>query len=871
MDDLIKLIKSKLQAHFIHAKIVVQPNSIKGINLKIVDESFQEDFITREHLVFSFLESENVINDRSIFSFLELLTPEEEELFGTPLQDFEPSSLPFWNNAVAKRAGKRNIEFREDQSYDNPPIISFYSYKGGVGRSTSLVATARTLAKRGKMVIAIDMDLEAPGLTELLSARLQTERNKGGLVELLNRLENQETLDIRSYLVESEQNLYLLPAGELNSYYLSQLGTINLNRYYRLETNPILTLFKKLQSLEPKPDFILVDSRTGLTDISAPLLFNLSDMSVVVFSPTNQHELGFDLLVKGILNSKNLRNLTTELRFVQSMIPPSDKDSKVIQNRGLEWVKDYVEEISNIRNENGQNPLDLVAEDIITKVFYNEEIAYSNNMLDDKLLPAYQGVADWIENLTTDLGESLFASEGISLIDYKTDLLKDVKIQSGIAEDQPNLPEIYVKTSAYRKAIEPITSLILGRKGTGKSALIRMLQEHFGEDGITIRHSRPNKDNYHLPKDDLRYIEDILPETNWELYWGLFVLLKIIEKKNDVLGVVADEQIEDFVKKCLKNQSRLELIKSLEQVLPSPLLSARLHEIYRRINNYLERPLGLLWDGLDRDFGIEQEQRVRRDKLIIGLFDFWNMIQTHINIQVKISIRKDIWDNLIFENKSHFYGRTVTLEWAKIEDYYKTLLKQVYEGSIKQFLKQKYYETYKNNLIDEVDHWSEEQVIFCFNALVSERMKGGKTTYTKNWVWLRLADGKGNHSPRLLFQLFDQALTLETEINVHSPYDRSLIRPRMLIEAFPNVSEEALKSLLEEYEELRTIQDAVSGKLAPFDASSLSVNFESDLFETAVEAGLLVIYEKDSEGDPIRLTVPDLYLKGLNMTRKGQA
>src|SRR5262245_1267249 len=43
-------------------------------------------------------------------------------------------------------------------------VITFYSYKGGTGRSMALANVAWILASNGKRVLAIDWDLEAPGL-----------------------------------------------------------------------------------------------------------------------------------------------------------------------------------------------------------------------------------------------------------------------------------------------------------------------------------------------------------------------------------------------------------------------------------------------------------------------------------------------------------------------------------------------------------------------------------------------------------------------------------------------------------------------------------------------------------------------------------
>ena len=43
-------------------------------------------------------------------------------------------------------------------------VTTFYSFKGGVGRSMALANAAVELAQRGRRVLTVDFDLEAPGL-----------------------------------------------------------------------------------------------------------------------------------------------------------------------------------------------------------------------------------------------------------------------------------------------------------------------------------------------------------------------------------------------------------------------------------------------------------------------------------------------------------------------------------------------------------------------------------------------------------------------------------------------------------------------------------------------------------------------------------
>jgi MinD-like ATPase involved in chromosome partitioning or flagellar assembly len=46
-------------------------------------------------------------------------------------------------------------------------IVTFYSYKGGVGRTMALANVAVQLSRKGSRVLMVDWDLEGPGLVNL--------------------------------------------------------------------------------------------------------------------------------------------------------------------------------------------------------------------------------------------------------------------------------------------------------------------------------------------------------------------------------------------------------------------------------------------------------------------------------------------------------------------------------------------------------------------------------------------------------------------------------------------------------------------------------------------------------------------------------
>ncbi|WP_158710408.1 ParA family protein, partial [Streptomyces sp. NRRL F-5126] len=71
----------------------------------------------------------------------------------------------------------------------NGRIVTFYSYKGGTGRTMALANTAWILASAGHRVLAVDWDLDAPGLDRFFHPFLDEEKLRitPGVLELVSR------------------------------------------------------------------------------------------------------------------------------------------------------------------------------------------------------------------------------------------------------------------------------------------------------------------------------------------------------------------------------------------------------------------------------------------------------------------------------------------------------------------------------------------------------------------------------------------------------------------------------------------------------------------------------------------------------------
>jgi hypothetical protein len=276
-----------------------------------------------------------------------------------------------------------------------------------------------------------------------------------------------------------------------------------------------------------------------------------------------------------------------------------------------------------------------------------------------------------------------------------------------------------------------------------------------------------------------------------------------------------------------------------------------------------------LFDGLDTGFGNEDADRLRRTNAIQGLLSLITDISDNLKkLKFKVLLREDIWRQLRFDNKSHFFGRSITLNWAKKPDFLKVVIKQaLLSSAFKDIVALTNYGKLLLSSNNE-DDWIDIQVFEVWNLLVGERMQGAASAFTRNWVWNRLADGTDNRNPRSLLQLFKTATAIEKQEQQKNPYWKTIIRPRSLSSSLDEVSIEALSALNEEFPELAGLIDLLKtlGR-SPVNASELQ-EFDQQL-SLAKEVGLLTIYE-GTEEEVQRYKVPDLYLKGIGMTRKGQ-
>ena len=197
-------------------------------------------------------------------------------------------------------------------------VITFYSYKGGVGRTMALANVAYRLAHtHGLNVIAVDWDLEAPGLHRFFGVAPEVVASQSGILdyfiawrEAARRNDAEmpaEVSDVMSWLVPIDKEPHkpgfgavsLLLAGRQDKTYDQRLAHFDWREFYA-DAAGAVAVEKLRAKLVESADVVLIDSRTGLTDAGGICTVQLPDGVVLVTGPNEQSIEGTERVARAI-------------------------------------------------------------------------------------------------------------------------------------------------------------------------------------------------------------------------------------------------------------------------------------------------------------------------------------------------------------------------------------------------------------------------------------------------------------------------------------------------------------------------------------------------------------------------------------------
>lgn len=216
-------------------------------------------------------------------------------------------------------------------------IITFYSYKGGTGRSMALANIAWILASNGKKVLTVDWDLEAPGLHRYFAPFLVDKELSAtdGLMDLVDDFRlatitpdptkeanwHLAYADAPSFAVSLEWDfnggrLDLLPAGRQCQSYSALVNSFSWQDFYERHSGGAFLDAMK-QRMKEEYDYVLIDSRTGVSDTSGICTVQMPDALVVCFTLNNQSIEG----ASAVAHSANEQRLRQGLELAVFPVP----------------------------------------------------------------------------------------------------------------------------------------------------------------------------------------------------------------------------------------------------------------------------------------------------------------------------------------------------------------------------------------------------------------------------------------------------------------------------------------------------------------------------------------------------------------------
>lgn len=471
--------------------------------------------------------------------------------------------------------------------------------------------------------------------------------------------------------------------------------------------------------------------------------------------------------------------------------------------------------------------------------------------------------------------------------------LRDLGYGQAEREDSQAFPRRFHPVAEHIRAFDPDVALIVGERGTGKSALFRAVFEN-GLLTALARHARdprlpsgaPDRISW-IQAYPLRRFPDPLglrrclgdkdPERALRLWFAY--LVRALEGH---LEDGADAELRKLWE--LPGGAPQQVLEAFDAAADAPLLALdRLDEKLLREDRWLFAG----YDELDTLGGYDW-QAMRQ--ALLGLIGFWaSYTRRWRRLRVKLFLRTDL-----FRRHTHFGGADLAklasnraeLTWSnrnlfamlikRIANTHDELLSYCRGGKI-SFTAEDPELGYVPQL--EVDREARPLIERMAGPFMGRNPKKGRTF---SWLLAHLSDAHGHVAPRNLVRLFEQAATKE-QVNqkVRAP---RLFHPTAFRQALEDVSADHVQQgASHEWPWLHGVEMRIQGRLMPMKRGELQellsadweatwgsgknirppVDSTTELVDYLLELG--VVRERPQK----RVDLPDIYLFGLGLKRKG--
>lgn len=729
-------------------------------------------------------------------------------------------------------------EIIDNNELNECPVIAFHSYKGGVGRTLSLLAFAKawSASKPSQKLLIIDSDIEAPGLTWLLEENGDRESQISyfDFLELVQSSELNNADNIAVIVDHMQMQTMKIDNGEMYSehYFIPTYRYEEQLLDIYASPDSIAKGYKKQYILAQKiselgkalgASAVLIDLRAGISEFSAPLLFDPRVRKYIVSSTSYQSIKGTQLILKEICKGLPI---TEDSIIPNILLTMTSNEVDVVKLKA---------ELLQVYDEQEQRYTD----NALLELPFASELVHleSLNQIMDKL----EG-RDFYNNIFKLVNE--FYSDDISVrkgnyVEHRNEVINAVH---ELAENQINAE---LNTDFNVLMTNPISNLIrrfnstvpqavvIGAKGAGKTFLYRELLRVKKWETFCMKNGMPkcNSQTYIIPlisPKNFGEMNDVIHDavdhfakesslaSDDNNYWHKNgeILFSCIGHCNDLM------EWKEQWRACLLRAFNGNIKDSLDSVEKS---------LKMRNSNVL-----FLVDGLEEIF--ENTLYVESEKIAIRALvqDLMNEIKLqYSHIGMLIFLRKDLSNNSIETNKEQFEGqnKNFTLNWSHDEALRLALwlVNQAVPG---------FYQGGNGRVEDA----SKDAIREALNKLWGLKLGPNKSNeaYSSRWILAALSDFNSQLQARDIVRFLANATS---EVG-NETYDDRIIMPKEVKKAVQVCSDAKIEEIKQEMKNLKTIIEKLekapeTKKVLPFSSGDFELTSKEE--SMMIQEGLLKI------------------------------
>lgn len=771
---------------------------------------------------------------------------------------------PLWREHVYIES---DINSLPNEWTDGPKFCAFHSFKGGVGRTTSLMtyASAALNDQSIKKILLIDGDLEAPGLTLWLSTDNIGKVTYTNFLESVQFAEGKYSEVIEFYTKELKKNSINIDGSSKEIFILpSAISLKNImdmpvtpDQISRNIDNPYI-LSDLLHDLGKKleVELILIDLRAGLSELSSPLIFDPRIEHFFVTTIANQSILGIGEILKQI-QSSNIKKDDPYRRL--------DKPT-VILSMLTKMLRDTEGYTKSIQIINESYPA-LATNDVLSQSVEILEFDFDENLMS-----------------LSNIKEALSSLKKSSIYQNASNWAQDIKHRdeqpSNIAANQPTaeLTNLYSTCEKFQFAentsddsmlvIDPIRNLAknyseslpnivsIGAKGAGKTFTFLQVSRSKNWNNFLLKVNRKNKktiDSYIFPWLSSTNLNE---KTQEEVNEQRNYCLSVVNAKHPKTPTHNNTQINMALQ---SNDTNWDVF--WQNLLVSEILGEN-HSL-KDLNEHLiklDKSIIILIDGVE-DVIFSPDKDNNHNAAIRSILNLPNALSELQNRKIGLIcfIRADYVQSAIKQNINQYISKyqQFRLEWTP-----------------ESFLRLACWICAKANVINVYESDAESgSLTFLLNNL--ERLWGkklgrdnSKEASSARWVFAALCDLNGRLQARdlvrfLKFSADKMLKTSGTVTRIDSWPDR-LLAPEAVRRALDSCSEEKVNEAEKEIKPLQQwiqILKSVSQDLKRVPFNPLDVGLDLPLLTSLKELG--VIYEDTDQSSDERYYLPEIYRSGL--------